>query len=571
MGNMTRNNEMVYSQPTSSWIEDERKAAGVDSGSKRVAKKIGGALGSVASAILLGGLAWKNAEARGQIIVPDDMSKSVGSQVENSPRYQQVQILPEFGIDRVVTGPTTGVEGIRVVVDDLDMDETGRAILAEYSASRGISDPWSTVAVIGVETGMDFGVNGHINFEHVQQVGSFIYAQTEGGQMVQIMHANPSGELMLAKDAADLRAGFGVIPLQGVIDTSNPNTTNFFDGAGNLRMRLTDGDGGQQISIVNHGSNNNTEYACDVARGGGAMFSPVAHEIGVAVTPVVGGSDMPSDAPEFLVIQQQVAGSTENYTIMGNGNVEGKLPDGTIGIVPGVHLNPDGKGYTIMVNGAPIVIDADKVSITDAGITADGYTFDAATGNFSEGFNLESWAPTTEHGAEFVSNLDLWNVPQEIRDSIKCEANLCYDADGKVIFDASTGQYGLDFIQEALSTWGGVGGPQEKPNPRSSRPRQPFKNGAIPNYSVKLASDFREYFKLVTGTDSRITGDSTKGKMERILVGEDRWMNAMGEEIADHKVIFNYLAYRPKADESKVEWYSLIPTPASDIDKIWGY
>ena len=186
-------------------------------------------------------------------------------------------------------------------------------------------------------------------------------------------------------------------------------------------------------------------------------------------------------------------------------------------------------------------------------------------------FTLESWAPTTERGAEFVSNLDLWNVPQEIKDSIKCEANLCYDADGKVIFDASTGQYGLDFIQEALSTWGGVGGPQEKPNPRSSRPRQPFKNGAIPNYSVKLASDFREYYKIVTGTDSRITGDSTKGRMESILVGEDSWMNAMGEEIADHKVIFNYIAYRPKADESKIEWYSLIPTPASEIDKIWGY
>ncbi len=257
---------------------------------------------------------------------------------------------------------------------------------------------------------------------------------------------------------------------------------------------------------------------------------------------------------------------------MGNGNVEGKLPDGTTGPIEGIKLNPDGKGYTIMVNGAPIVIDADKVSITDAGITADGYTFDAATGNFSEGFNLESWAPTTEHGAEFVSNLDLWNVPQEIQDSIKCEGNLCYDADGKVIFDASTGQYGLDFIQEALSTWGGVGGPQEKPNPRASRPNSPDNYGLIPKYSNDLVTPFLDDYKRITGFDYLPPNEISRGKKEKMLVGDDRWVNVIGARSEDDTItLFTHIVFRPVADESKIEWYSLIPTPASEIDKIWGY
>ena len=69
---------------------------------------------------------------------------------------------------------------------------------------------------------------------------------------------------------------------------------------------------------------------------------------------------------------------------MGNGNVEGKLPDGTIGVIPGIKLNPDGKGYTIMVNGVPVVIYADKVNITDDGINIEGYSRDSANGEFNE-------------------------------------------------------------------------------------------------------------------------------------------------------------------------------------------
>lgn len=88
--------------------------------------------------------------------------------------------------------------------------------------------------------------------------------------------------------------------------------------------------------------------------------------------------------PEFLALQEQVAGDTQSYTIMGNGNIEGKLPDGTIGVINGITLNPDGASYTIMVNGADVTIDVDKVSITDNGISIEGYSYDAASGNAVE-------------------------------------------------------------------------------------------------------------------------------------------------------------------------------------------
>lgn len=88
--------------------------------------------------------------------------------------------------------------------------------------------------------------------------------------------------------------------------------------------------------------------------------------------------------PEFLALQEQVAGDTQNYTIMRNGQIEGKLSDGTIGVLPNIHLNEDGTSYTIIVNGAPVVIDADKVSITDDGISIEGYSHDSANGEFDE-------------------------------------------------------------------------------------------------------------------------------------------------------------------------------------------
>ncbi len=152
----------------------------------------------------------------------------------------------------------------------------------------------------------------------------------------------------------------------------------------------------------------------------------------------------PTVAPEFLAIQTQVA-TAEIYTIIGNGSIEGPKPDGTIGPIEGIKLNPDGKGYTIMVNGAPVVMDADKVSITDAGISIDGYTFDAATGSFTEGFSLESWVGTDEVRMEFAANMKEWNVDPS---TITCIDDMCYDKEGKLIFE--NGNYDLNFLQDVL-------------------------------------------------------------------------------------------------------------------------
>lgn len=114
----------------------------------------------------------------------------------------------------------------------------------------------------------------------------------------------------------------------------------------------------------------------------------------------------PTLNPQFLAIQTQVAAS-ENYTVMGNGNVEGKLPDGTIGVIPGIKLNPDGTSYTITVNGAPVVIEADKVSITDDGISIEGYSHGSANGEFDEIVKSDAqlWAEQSGGGYDEVNGV----------------------------------------------------------------------------------------------------------------------------------------------------------------------
>ena len=81
----------------------------------------------------------------------------------------------------------------------------------------------------------------------------------------------------------------------------------------------------------------------------------------------------PTIFPEFISIQSQIAGDTEDYTIMGNGQIEGKQPDGTLGVIPGIKLNADGKSYTIMVDGKPINLAVSEVTITDEGVRVKGY------------------------------------------------------------------------------------------------------------------------------------------------------------------------------------------------------
>ena len=106
----------------------------------------------------------------------------------------------------------------------------------------------------------------------------------------------------------------------------------------------------------------------------------------------------PTLSPEFLAIQEQVAGEAQNYKIIQDGNVEG-----TKGVIPGIKLDPDGRSYTIMVNGAPVVIEANKVSITDDGINIEGYSHDSANGEFDE---IVTYTPEQIKGMTDVEIVD---------------------------------------------------------------------------------------------------------------------------------------------------------------------
>jgi hypothetical protein len=285
----------------------------------------------------------------------------------------------------------------------------------------------------------------------------------------------------------------------------------------------------------------------------GAVEGPVPI-VTATSAPDLSNVDLTPQSPEFLALQEQV-GAGQDYSIMGNGSIEGPKPDGTTGPIEGIKLNPDGKGYTIMVNGAPVVIEADKVSITDAGISVDGYTFDAATGKFSEGFNLESWAPTTEHGAEFVSNLDLWNVPQEIQDSIKCEANLCYDADGKEIYDGATGQYSLEWLLKILPNSGDLGGPQYSPDLKG---HPVDTNKSAQEFGVPTANQFLHEYKQITGED--YVDNKRNGRMRTVLcdVVNNFWCLGVGR-VVNGVETYTHLIYRTRVNEAMIRSIPIKP------------
>ena len=148
------------------------------------------------------------------------------------------------------------------------------------------------------------------------------------------------------------------------------------------------------------------------------------------------------------------------------------------------------------------------------------------------------------------------------------------DGNTVVIVEKATGEevgrdglLTLDFMQEALSRTDLVGGPQEKPNPNASRPNYPFEYGAIPGFSVELASQFIKEFKESTGSDYTVTGDPKNGRKEMIKIGDNHWMNAEGEKI-DGKVTYTYVVFRTKADPTKIKWYEILPSQR--VDDIWN-
>lgn len=155
-------------------------------------------------------------------------------------------------------------------------------------------------------------------------------------------------------------------------------------------------------------------------------------------------------APEFLSVQTQVAESNGDFKVLENGEIEGILPDGTIGVISGITLNPDGQNFTITVNGENISIDASKVEINDAGIYVEGYVYDTTKGMFVEGFNIEAWAGTDPNRLEFVKTLDALGYPRE---NVTCnEKGVCFDPEGNEI--GRNGVFKMDFAKEAAIKYG---------------------------------------------------------------------------------------------------------------------
>lgn len=61
--------------------------------------------------------------------------------------------------------------------------------------------------------------------------------------------------------------------------------------------------------------------------------------------------------------------------------------------IDGISADPTTGEIAIMVNGAEVTIDADKVSINDGGVIVDGYTYDSASSDFDEivSYDIATW------------------------------------------------------------------------------------------------------------------------------------------------------------------------------------
>lgn len=110
--------------------------------------------------------------------------------------------------------------------------------------------------------------------------------------------------------------------------------------------------------------------------------------------PRIGAEDLTPQAPilspEFIALQDQVAANGTENTVGNDGIIRNEKGEEYLGI----SANPKTGEITIMVDGAEITIEADKVTINDSGITVDGYTYDEASGDFDEivTYTPETWA-----------------------------------------------------------------------------------------------------------------------------------------------------------------------------------
>ena len=267
------------------------------------------------------------------------------------------------------------------------------------------------------------------------------------------------------------------------------------------------------------------------------------------------------ESPDLVSLREKIGTeSGGKYAVVDEGGV---WSSETSELVPGLNVDKNGKMWMTLPSGERLIIDAKDVSFDDQGkMNIAGYKLENSM--WVEFSLIES--PVGQATKEVLVGL---NVPLE---SLNYEiVNGIFTCTEKSTGDVvcEDGVLTLDFLQEVLSETSLVGGPTQTPNPNSGRPNQAPNGSDIKDFSVKLVALFRSTYLEVTGQDSRITGDRQNGRIERILIGEDKWAVAVGEKI-DGNVIFNYLIFEPSGKPGEVRWFPILPVPANQIDSIWA-
>ena len=268
----------------------------------------------------------------------------------------------------------------------------------------------------------------------------------------------------------------------------------------------------------------------------------------------------PTLHPEVLALQQQVAANGTKYSL----GSDGILKDETGEQVKGIEINPATGEITIMVNDAEVTIEADKVSISDGGITIEGYAFDVVTGNsVIDLASSEAAQPTMT----LLNELGVTVGADGIVD-------LQMDGDTVVIIEKSTGEdvgrdglLTLDFMHEVLSRSGLVGGLQAPANPRSSRINQPKDGGSVDSYALDLKKQFNLEFINQFGVDT-IGVTKRDANYEILLVRDDFWIEAIGTK-QNGIAVYEYVTFRPRNNDEAIKIYQILPYEGK-VDKIWS-
>lgn len=244
-------------------------------------------------------------------------------------------------------------------------------------------------------------------------------------------------------------------------------------------------------------------------------------------------------------------------------------------IINGAEIYGIEDGQYVFVNG--------RLELVEGSATIESGTT-VVTFQKTDGSGIEAeWVPGVDGGKWVVvltpENTEVGKTTMVILDELGVTygengiVELKMDGDSVICVEKATseivcrdGALSLDFIQEALSrTEGLVGGPHQAPNPKGSRPNQPPGGSLIGTYAVNMAAQFRTEYRLKFGVDP--WGETIlNGRIEYILIGDDTWGVAAGS-MQDGVAVFENFVFRPKADESQIKWYPILPV--NKVDWIW--